>query len=146
MSFSKFSTLVFGILFIVILYVIIFFALKIMNKDVKGGGRRRPQTRKKSYGIEVIGTYPESGISQGSVIPVKTEVTIGRKEDNSIVLNDRHVSANHGKLLIKNEVLFIEDLNSTNGTYLNGNKLKGRAKLSNQDEIRIGSGVFKILT
>lgn len=145
MSFSKFSTLVFGILFIVILYVIIFFALKIMYKDVKGGGRRRPQTRKKSYGIEVIGTYPESGISQGSVIPVKTEVTIGRKEDNSIVLNDRHVSANHGKLLIKNEVLFIEDLNSTNGTFINGKRIEGRVKLFARDEITIGNTKFRVL-
>ncbi|MDU5175745.1 FHA domain-containing protein, partial [Clostridium sp.] len=47
---------------------------------------------------------------------------------------------------VRNNGLFLEDLNSTNGTYLNGNKLKGRAKLSNKDEIRIGSGVFKILT
>ena len=58
----------------------------------------------------------------------------------------KYVSRHHAKIYYFRGKYFIQDLNSTNGTYLNGNKLKGRAKLSNKDEIRIGSGVFKILT
>ena len=145
MSFSKLSTIVFGIVFIVILYVIIFFALRIMYKDVKGGGRRRPQTRKKNYGIEVIKSSPDCDVKPGSVIPVRSDITIGRKDDNSIVLSDRHVSANHAKLLIKNEVLFIEDLKSTNGTFINGKKIEGRIKLFAKDEITIGNTKFRVL-
>jgi len=46
---------------------------------------------------------------------------------------------------VRNDSLFIEDLKSTNGTYLNRNKISGKAKLTNKDEIKIGTLVFKIL-
>lgn len=72
-------------------------------------------------------------------------MAIGRKDDNSIVLCDQHVSGSHARIIIRNSSLFIEDLNSTNGTYLNKNKISGKAKLSNKDEIRIGTAIFKIL-
>lgn len=144
MSFSKMVGLVFGLIFIIILYVIIYYALKIMYKDVKNGGKkRRPLRTNGNYGLEII----KSGdAKEGSIIPIRSDLSIGRKDSNSIVMADQHVSGNHAQILVRNNGLFLEDLNSTNGTYLNGNKLKGRAKLSNKDEIRIGSGVFKILT
>lgn len=145
MNFTKLTAIVFGVIFIIILYFIIYYALKIMYKDVKGGGRRRPPERKKSHGIEIIDIAPNSGIKKGTVIPIRTDITIGRKEDNSISLIDQHVSGNHAKLLIKNNLLFIEDLNSTNGTYVNGKRIKGRVKLFGQDEIKIGTTIFKVL-
>ena len=146
MSFSKMVGAVFGIVFIIILYVIIYYALKIMYKDVKNGGRRRrPQRTNGSYGLEIINSGEASGLKEGSIIPIRSDISIGRKEGNSIVMADQHVSGKHAQILVRNNGLFLEDLNSTNGTYLNGRKLKGRAKLSNKDEIRIGSGVFKIL-
>lgn len=147
MSFSKMVELVFGLIFIIILYVIIYYALKIMYKDVKNGGKkRRPPRINGNYGLEIIKTGNAKGIKEGSIIPIRSDLTIGRKDGNSIVMADQHVSGNHAHILVRNNGLFLEDLNSTNGTYLNGNKLKGRAKLSNKDEVKIGSGVFKILT
>lgn len=146
MSFSKMVGAVFGIVFIIILYVIIYYALKIMYKDVKNGGRRRrPQRANGNYGLEIIDSGEARGLKEGSIIPIRSDISIGRKEGNSIVMADQHVSGKHAQILVRNNGLFLEDLNSTNGTYLNGRKLKGRAKLSNKDEIRIGSGVFKIL-
>ncbi|MDZ5000356.1 FHA domain-containing protein, partial [Clostridium perfringens] len=53
MGFSKLMTLVFGVAFMIILYFIIYYALKIVYKDVKGGGRRKQPSAKKNYGIEV---------------------------------------------------------------------------------------------
>ena len=147
MSFSKMVGLGFGLIFIIILYVIIYYALKIMYKDVKNGGkRRRPPRANGNYGLEIIKSGDARGLKEGSIIPIRSDLSIGRKEGNSIIMADQHVSGNHAQILVGNNGLFLEDLNSTNGTYLNGNKLKGRAKLSNKDEIRIGSGVFKILT
>ena len=145
MSFSKLSTIVFGVVFIVILYVIIVYALKIMYKDVKSGGKKRPTARKKSYGLEVLKTIPDCDLKSGSVVPVRSEITIGRKDENSITLSDRHVSGNHARLFIKNEVLFIEDLKSTNGTFINGTKVEGKAKLFAKDEVTIGNTKFKVL-
>lgn len=147
MSFSKMVGIGFGLVFIIILYVIIYYALKIMYKDVKNGGKiRRPPRTNGNYGLEIIQSGDARGLKEGSIIPIRSDLSIGRKEGNSIVMADQHVSGNHAQILVRNNGLFLEDLNSTNGTYLNGNKLKGRAKLSNRDEVRIGSGVFKILT
>ena len=145
MSFSKIAAVVFGFIFIVILYSIIYQALKIMNKDVKGGGKKRQPTAKKTHGLEVIETGENTSVKKGSVIPVRTNVTLGRKEDNSIVLSDLHVSGNHAKLVIKNNVLYIEDLNSTNGTFVNSKKIEGRVKLFINDEVKIGTTTFKVL-
>jgi hypothetical protein len=146
MSFSRIIAGIFGLIFIVILYVIIYYALKIMYRDVKNGGKkRRPPVAKGVYGLEVINTGDGRGLKVGSIIPLRLDLTIGRKDNNSIVLGDQHVSGNHAKIIVRNGTLYLEDLNSTNGTYLNGNKIGGRVKLSNKDEIKIGTAVFKIL-
>ncbi|NFO13684.1 FHA domain-containing protein [Clostridium botulinum] len=147
MDFSKISAGIFGAIFIVVLYFIIYYALKIMYKDIKGGGRRRrPANSRGSFGLEILKPGESSDLKEGSVIPIRNDLTIGRKEENSISLSDQHVSGNHARVFVRNTGLFIEDLNSTNGTYVNGNKIKGKQKLSNKDEIRIGTSTFKVLS
>ncbi|AQR97932.1 MULTISPECIES: FHA domain-containing protein [Clostridium] len=146
MSFSKIIAGIFGLVFIVILYVIIYYALKIMYKDVKNGGKkRRPTVVKGNYGLEIMSSGSVKELKEGSIIPIRSDLTIGRKSDNLIVLNEQHISGNHAKILVRNDSLFLEDLNSTNGTYLNGTKITGKVKLSNKDEIKIGNVIFKIL-
>lgn len=145
MSFSKLSAVVFGVIFIILLYAIIVYALKIMNKDVKGGGRRKPSTGKRSFGLEVVEVAEKTNLKSGTVIPIRASVTLGRKEDNSVVLIDQHASGNHARLIIKNNILFIEDLNSTNGTYVNDKRITGKVKLFGNDDIKIGSTSFKVL-
>ena len=146
MSFIKMVAGVFGVFFIVILYVIIYYALKIMYKDVKNGGKkRRTPVAKGNYGLEIINSGNSKDLKDGSIIPIRSDLTIGRKDENSIVLCDQHVSGNHAKIIVRNDTLFIEDLNSTNGTYLNGKKISGKMKLTNKDELKVGTSVFKIL-
>ena len=145
MSFSKLSAVVFGVLFIILLYALILSALKIMSKDVKSGGRRKPSSGKKSFGLEVVAVTENTSLKKGTVIPIRISVTIGRKEDNSVVLADQHVSGNHARLIIKNNILFIEDLGSTNGTYVNDKRIAGKVKLFGKDDIKIGSTSFKVL-
>ena len=146
---SKIAAVIFGIIFIIILYDKIYYALRIMYKDVKNGdGKRRRtpnQVKKKTIGIEVVFVSIPGDLKKGSVIPVRNDITIGRKEDNSVVLNDQHVSGNHAILSIRNEALVLEDLNSTNGTLVNGKKISGRVRLNINDEIRIGTTKFKVL-
>ncbi|WP_252247333.1 FHA domain-containing protein [Clostridium sp. ZBS4] len=147
MDFSKISAGIFGIIFIVVLYFIIYYALRIMYKDIKGGGRRRrPTSSRGSFGLEILKPGESSDLKEGSVIPIRNDLTIGRKEENSISISDQHVSGSHARVFVRNTGLFIEDLNSTNGTYVNGNKIKGKQKLSNKDEIRIGTSTFKVLS
>jgi hypothetical protein len=71
--------------------------------------------------------------------------SIGRAIENDIVLPDAYVSRKHAKISFENGVYVIEDLNSTNGTFVNGNDVKGKGKqpLKDGDELRFGTTVFK---
>ena len=108
MSFSKLMTFVFGVIFIIILYFIIFYALKIMYKDVKGGGRRKKSSASKNYGIEVLSAGENSSLEEGSILLLNGIISIGRKDGNTIKLTDQYVSGNHAKIVVKNnEVLTV---------------------------------------
>lgn len=74
---------------------------------------------------------------------INIETYIGRSEINHIVLQDPHVSRRHAKIIISNGEYIIEDLNSTNGTYVNGKKIS-KYYLSNGDKIRIGNNTLKV--
>jgi len=79
--------------------------------------------------------------SNGSVIKEyqldKEVLSIGRKPDNDIHIDDLAVSGNHAKILTILNDSFIEDLGSTNGTYINDNKISKHA-LQNGEHITIG--------
>ena len=69
-------------------------------------------------------------------------ITIGRKTDNDIHIDNLAVSGNHAKILTILNDSFIEDLDSTNGTYINGEKITKHA-LKNGDVIVIGKHELK---
>ena len=66
------------------------------------------------------------------------EVRIGRREDNDVVLSTGNVSKVHARVVAAGDRLVLEDLQSTNGTYLNGVRLSSRRELSAADEVGIG--------
>lgn len=145
MDFSKLITFVFGVIFIFILYFIIYYALKIMYKDVKGGGKKKKTNYSRKYGIEVLKASENSNLEEGSILLLNGVITIGRKEGNNVVLSEPYVSGNHAKIFIKNNEIIIEDLNSTNGVFVNDEKVNGFSKLRANDRIRIGNIVFKVI-
>ena len=169
MDFDQLAGLFFGVIFIIILYSIILYALRIMCKDVKGGKKKVTNTTQKNTtqkaknttqetkdstkrensttirGLEVLTAMDEAKLKVGSIIPMNSTVTLGRKDNNTIVLNDRFVSSYHAKIYLKNNEYFLEDLQSTNGTYINENKIEGKVKLNINDIVRFGSTAFKII-
>lgn len=142
MDLSKLS-LIFKIVIIAIIYFIIFAALRIMYKDMKGGAKKSDKL--KTFGLEILNPGNSGNLRKGAVIPVKNEVTIGRKSDNILVLNDPYASSYHAKVYIKNGECILEDLGSTNGTILNGEVVEHKEYLSSGDEISIGSISFKFI-
>lgn len=143
MDLSKLS-LIFKIIIIGIIYIIIFIALRIMYKDVKNGGRKVRSSRK-SFGLEVISAGNNSNLRRGGVIPVRGDITIGRKNDNLLILDDPYASSHHARVYVKNNDCILEDLGSTNGTLLNGERIEGKEYLNSGDEIRIGSTSFRVI-
>src|SRR5207244_5888584 len=74
-----------------------------------------------------------------TVVPlIRDEITIGRKEGNTIRLTERNVSRKHAKLVKQNGALFIEDLQSYTGVKVNGDRIAGRAPINEGDRIQIG--------
>lgn len=74
----------------------------------------------------------------------KETMTIGRKSDNDIHLDNLAVSGHHAKITTILNDSFIEDTNSTNGTYLNGTLIKKHA-LSHNDVIKVGKHQIKYI-
>lgn len=72
-------------------------------------------------------------------------VRIGREEDNEIVLSEKSVSRRHARFERTDGGWSIADAGSSNGTLLNERELLGRAVLSRDDRIKIGSTIFKYL-
>jgi pSer/pThr/pTyr-binding forkhead associated (FHA) protein len=74
----------------------------------------------------------------GESFPIEGErMTIGRSPDASVFLDDVTVSRNHALLVRRREGLFIDDLGSLNGTYVNRRRIESH-KLRNGDELQVG--------
>ena len=147
MSLGKLSS-IFAIIIIAIVYMIIFTALKIMNKDIKGSGRRRVKRNTRFYnsvGLEIIKPGNSANLRKGGVIPIQKEITIGRRSGNTFVLDDPYVSSHHARIFAKNNEYILEDLESTNGTLVNEVKISGRKYLRSGDIIKIGNTVLKFI-
>lgn len=78
------------------------------------------------------------GLTPGEHIDVFGGVTIGRAAEADVRIEDRFASGIHCRVHSRGNSYFVEDLDSTNGTYLNGGDLHGESPLNDMDEIRIG--------
>lgn len=87
-----------------------------------------------------------SGKYQGGEFPLRMnrEIIIGRSSDLDMVLVEDMVSRRHAKLSSTDTDVFIEDLGSTNGTFVNGEKIS-RSKLSEGDRILVGTSIMKVV-
>lgn len=87
-----------------------------------------------------------SGKYQGGEFPIpdEAELIIGRASDLDLVLVEDMVSRKHAKLMSSDGVLSIMDLGSTNGTFVNGEKIR-RADLRKNDRILIGTSILKVI-
>ena len=74
----------------------------------------------------------------------KPEVTVGRVHGNDIVLSKRNVSKQHARLTLKGEQPVVVDLNSTNGTWVNGRKITSPQPLKQGDKIYIADFIITI--
>jgi len=77
--------------------------------------------------------------------PLTGELIIGRGEDSDIVLNDSKVSRAHTRVYIDVQVAFIEDLGSTNGTFVNGKQISTKTPLKAGDLVSIGVNRLRIV-
>jgi len=79
----------------------------------------------------------DSGPLKGLQWLVNRELIIGREDSCEIVIPDRQISRRHARIYLSTEGVFLEDLGSKNGTYLNSQRIVGSQQLHEGDEIRI---------
>ncbi len=80
-----------------------------------------------------------------TVVPlIRDEITIGRKEGNTIRLTERNVSRKHAKISRANNAVAIEDLGSYNGVRVNGTRISQRTVLSVSDRVQIGDYLIEL--
>jgi phosphoserine phosphatase RsbU/P len=89
-------------------------------------------------GGEVEQSYPLDGET----------MVLGRQNDSTVCLTGKNVSRHHAQILRRGSGYFIEDMGSSNGTFLNGQKLNAYSPQSftDEDRIQIGSYVFRLST
>src|SRR5579864_2675841 len=87
-----------------------------------------------------------SGKYQGGEFPIVADkvILIGRSSDLDMVLVEDMVSRKHARISTQGDQIWIEDLGSTNGTFVNGEKIK-RARLKEGDRVLIGTSILKVI-
>lgn len=88
-----------------------------------------------------------SGKYQGGEFPIEEgrQIVVGRSSDLDMVLVEEMVSRRHAQIEMRGGVITIQDLGSTNGTFVNGEKIQS-AQLREGDRVLIGTSILKVVT
>ena len=81
--------------------------------------------------------------TQGTEYPLEEEIFLGRDEECDITINDSFTSHRHARIFLEENTLYLEDLTSTNGTFVNGEKIEKPYLLQHRDRIQIGNTVLE---
>jgi sigma-B regulation protein RsbU (phosphoserine phosphatase) len=85
------------------------------------------------------------GPNAGRRFPLeRATVELGRQSSSAICLESQAVSRQHARILFEEGQYFVEDLNSSNGTFVNGKRIAARTKFSERDTLQVGPYVFGI--
>lgn len=104
----------------------------------RGRGRRRREPAVPHL------TVVEPAEQRGRTFPLTEEVTVGRAAGCQVTLDDTYASQLHARLFFRDGQLLVEDLGSTNGTWLNRQKVTGPLVMQTGDQLQVGSTVMEL--
>ncbi len=134
--------------FLGLLYLFVVRVLRAVEGELAlgrpSGGTARFRLRKPAEGRPYQLRMVEPPTAQ--VFPLSEEVTIGRAPGCSVALaDDTFVSQLHARVYVRDGQPFVEDLGSTNGTFLNRDRLSKTMPLRRGDKLQIGQTVLEIV-
>lgn len=112
--------------------------VRVMFKEISHDCREGASPKEHFHGEAVLVLFMGEG-AHGQRFPVRQRLSIGRAEDNDIVLSDPFVSHHHVLIYRQENQYAAEDLSSRNHTYVNDSVLMGRTYLHGGDVLRIGT-------
>jgi FHA domain len=150
--------------FLIVLYLFLLWVSRSALRDLRGGGVQVPDGpgppaappadatglhSASTFGpADLVGRAPRlvveraPGHEPGMIYDLGGDVVLGRGETAEIRLEDPFASARHARVYEQGRILVVEDLGSTNGTYLNEELLDGPRPLHPGDRVRIGDSEF----
>lgn len=138
--------------FLAILYIFVARAVKAIYLELRTPTPRRapartpaprPAARRAKKAPRKLAIVEGESL-KGKSFDVSEELVVGRAEKCHIVLDDTYVSQMHARIFSKGEALMIEDLGSTNGTYLNRRRITSPSELQRGDHVKIGKTVMEL--
>ena len=90
--------------------------------------------------LEVVAAM---GLDPGSSFEIGESATMGRADGSDIPVDDPFASSVHARIFPRGQFMYIEDMGSTNGTYLNGRRLRAAERLKVGDTVRIGETEYR---
>jgi hypothetical protein len=84
------------------------------------------------------------GPNTGREFDLSGATVVGRDQSAGLVIDDAEASRRHASLSVEGTTVTVEDLGSTNGTFVNGARISGSKELANGDKVRIGTTVFEL--
>ncbi len=156
--------LVMRVAFIFLLYFFLFLVVRVIVREFNFASRRRAQPISRdsaAYAPEEPYYGPSTGmpgrlvvmevgtattVRPGVVFELKPVMPIGRRSDMAIILNDEFVSNEHSLIAFRDGRWWLSDVASTNGTYLNGERLNQPRPLQPGDVVGIGRVKLRLET
>lgn len=128
--------------FVIIIYVFIFTIIRMIYLDIKNVDYASVESE--AY-LKILNRMDSLPYNLSDSYPVEGQLTLGRQKENTIQIKDPYVSKKHF-IIVKDEgEFFLEDLGSSNGTFLNGEKISDVTRIKKGDIIRVGEIEFIFL-
>jgi hypothetical protein len=128
------------LLFLLLLYLFLLGIARTLVRDLRAAARE-PATE---LGRLFVLASPGGEPAAGTTLTLDAITSLGRDVNNSIVVEDQFASADHAVLTFRGRTWYVEDLKSTNGTFVNGSPVEGVAPLGYGDEVQIGQVRFRL--
>lgn len=135
-------------IFITIIYIFIFAIIRMIYLDIKNMNVRKNRMAPKNCAyLELMNDTETLYFDVKQFYPMTSEfIVIGRSPECTIQIDDFYLSGKHVQLWYEDEEWHIQDMGSTNGTYINGKKMKrNEFILDNGDRFRIGQMEFMVV-
>jgi hypothetical protein len=122
------------LLFLGLLYLFLFRIARALVGDLRAAAREPGA----ELGRLVVVASPSGEPAEGTSLALDAIATIGRDVNNAVVVEDQFVSAEHAILTFRGRAWYVEDLGSTNGTFVNGSPVEGVAPIGFGDVVQVG--------